>query len=89
MTSANHVIHYSRWWNPAVENQATDRVYRMGQTLPVKVYIPIVRGSDGQTVEEVLDHLVAAKQALATSVILPSSVIDLGSELASQLGLLF
>lgn len=41
LTAANHVIHLSRWWNPAVEDQATDRIYRIGQTRPVHVYYPI------------------------------------------------
>src|SRR5699024_2853889 len=45
ITSANHVIHYTRWWNPAVENQATDRVYRIGQEKDVHVYYPIVTGA--------------------------------------------
>lgn len=40
LTAANHVVHLARWWNPAVENQCTDRVYRIGQTRPVTVYIP-------------------------------------------------
>jgi SNF2 family DNA or RNA helicase len=41
LTSANHVIHLSRWWNPAVEDQCTDRIYRIGQDRPVQVHIPI------------------------------------------------
>ena len=40
ITGANHVIHYGRWWNPAVESQATDRVYRIGQERPVHVHLP-------------------------------------------------
>ena len=43
LVEANHVIHYGRWWNPAVESQATDRVYRIGQTKHVTVYLPILR----------------------------------------------
>lgn len=41
LTAANHVIHLSRWWNPAVEDQCTDRVYRIGQTKTVQVHIPL------------------------------------------------
>src|SRR5699024_6790625 len=62
ITSANHVIHYTRWWNPAVENQATDRVYRIGQERDVHVYYPIVTGADNnKTVEEVIDELLEDK----------------------------
>ncbi|WP_189354631.1 C-terminal helicase domain-containing protein, partial [Mesorhizobium sp. M2A.F.Ca.ET.039.01.1.1] len=43
ITAANHVIHLSRWWNPAVEDQCNDRVFRIGQDKPVTVYIPIAR----------------------------------------------
>ena len=56
ITSANHVIHYTREWNPAIESQATDRIYRIGQKKDVKVYYPIVRyGNDGIIVEEKQD----------------------------------
>lgn len=69
IVAANHVIHYTRPWNPAKESQATDRVHRIGQTRPVKIYYPIVRG----TAEERLAELLAEKQALAKDVLRPSS----------------
>lgn len=73
ITSANHVIHYTRWWNPAVENQATDRVYRIGQEKDVHVYYPIVENnSQGRTVEKIIDELITKKNKLASNVIVPS-----------------
>ena len=65
LTEAGHVIHFDRWWNPAVENQATDRAYRIGQKKNVLVHKFICRG----TVEEKIDRLIAAKQALAEDVL--------------------
>ena len=44
LTAANHVIHLSRWWNPAVEDQCTDRVFRIGQHKTVHVYLPMAHG---------------------------------------------
>jgi SNF2 family DNA or RNA helicase len=61
LTAANHVFHYDRWWNPAVENQATDRVYRIGQTRDVTVYKLITTG----TIEEKIDELLTAKRELS------------------------
>ncbi len=61
LTAANHVIHYDRWWNPAVENQATDRVYRIGQTKDVTVYKLITVG----TIEEKIDRLLSEKSELS------------------------
>jgi non-specific serine/threonine protein kinase len=61
LTAAAHVIHFDRWWNPAVENQATDRAFRIGQTKNVLVHKFICRG----TVEEKIDHLIESKQQLA------------------------
>ena len=46
LTRAEHVVHYDRWWNPAVEEQATDRAYRIGQTQPVQVHRLIAEGTD-------------------------------------------
>ena len=60
LTAANHVIHYDRWWNPAVENQATDRAYRIGQTKFVHVHKFIATG----TLEEKIDAMLEKKQAL-------------------------
>ncbi len=87
VTAANHVIHYTRWWNPAVENQATDRVYRIGQTRPVSVYYPIVKGERSPSVEEVLSRVLNEKRALASSVIVPSSALDSRKQAAFELGL--
>ena len=63
--AANHVIHYTRTWNPAKEDQATDRAYRIGQTRDVYVYCPVVRAPDFKTFDEKLDELLARKRALA------------------------
>ncbi|GAE06014.1 helicase, SNF2/RAD54 family [Paenibacillus sp. JCM 10914] len=65
LTAANHVFHYDRWWNPAVENQATDRAYRMGQTKDVQVYKFISLG----TLEERIDEMLENKQQLSDQVI--------------------
>ena len=62
---ANHVIHYTRTWNPAKEDQATDRAYRIGQTKQVNVYCPVVYADDFTTFEVKLDQLLSAKRALA------------------------
>ncbi|HUH85559.1 MAG TPA: DEAD/DEAH box helicase [Stellaceae bacterium] len=61
LTAAAHVIHFDRWWNPAVENQATDRAFRIGQTKNVLVHKFICRG----TVEDKIDQMLEAKQQLA------------------------
>jgi len=74
ITAANHVIHYTREWNPAAENQATDRAYRIGQTKPVTVYYPIIRTSNFVTVEERLDELLMSKRELMKSVIVPANL---------------
>ncbi|GAB3653922.1 DEAD/DEAH box helicase [Nocardioides korecus] len=65
LTRADHVIHFDRWWNPAVEDQATDRAYRIGQTRPVQVHRLFTEG----TIEEKVDELLARKRALADSVL--------------------
>ncbi len=65
LTSANHVIHFDRWWNPAVENQATDRAYRIGQKKNVIVHKFICRG----TLEEKIDALINSKKELAQNVV--------------------
>jgi non-specific serine/threonine protein kinase len=61
LTAAAHVIHFDRWWNPAVENQATDRAFRIGQTKNVLVHKFVCRG----TVEDKIDRMIEAKQQLA------------------------
>ncbi len=65
LTRAGHVIHYDRWWNPAVEEQATDRAYRIGQTQPVQVHRLIAEG----TVEDRIAELLQTKRALADAVL--------------------
>ena len=65
LTAANHVVHVDRWWNPAVEDQATDRAFRIGQTRNVLVHKFVCRG----TVEERIDQLIASKRSLASGVL--------------------
>ncbi|WP_330238354.1 DEAD/DEAH box helicase [Streptomyces sp. NBC_00525] len=65
LTRAAHVVHYDRWWNPAVEEQATDRAYRIGQTQPVQVHRLIAEG----TVEDRIGEMLLAKRALADAVL--------------------
>ncbi len=62
---ANHVIHYTRTWNPAKEDQATDRAYRIGQTRDVYVYYPVVVADDFDTFDVKLDRLLEEKRLLA------------------------
>jgi SNF2 family DNA or RNA helicase len=69
LTAASHVIHFDRWWNPAVENQATDRAYRIGQTKNVLVHKFTCRG----TVEEKIDDLIQSKSTLAKGLIDPTA----------------
>ncbi|NQE04600.1 RNA polymerase-associated protein RapA [ANME-1 cluster archaeon GoMg1] len=65
LTAANHVFHFDRWWNPAVENQATDRVFRIGQKKNVQVHKFVCIG----TLEERIDRLIEQKKELADSII--------------------
>ncbi|GGF98371.1 DEAD/DEAH box helicase [Paenibacillus abyssi] len=65
LTAANHVFHFDRWWNPAVENQATDRAFRIGQTKDVQVHKFVTLG----TLEEKIDDMIARKQALNEQVV--------------------
>ena len=65
LTAANHVFHFDRWWNPAVEDQATDRAFRIGQTRDVQVHKFICAG----TLEERIDELIESKRTLAESVV--------------------
>jgi hypothetical protein len=65
LTAASHVIHFDRWWNPAVENQATDRAFRIGQTKNVLVHKFVCRG----TVEEKIDALIESKKALTADML--------------------
>ena len=65
LTRANHVFHFDRWWNPAVENQATDRAYRIGQQKMVIAHKMVTLG----TLEERIDKMIEDKQALAESIV--------------------
>ena len=65
LTAATHVIHYDRWWNPAVENQATDRAYRIGQTEDVTVHKLLTKG----TLEEKIHQMLEKKQALSDQIL--------------------
>jgi SNF2 family DNA or RNA helicase len=65
LTAANHVIHADRWWNPAIEDQATDRVHRIGQTKTVYVYHFLTEG----TLEETIDELLENKRSIADQVV--------------------
>ena len=65
LTAANHVFHFDRWWNPAVEDQATDRAFRIGQSRNVQVHKFICQG----TLEENIDQMITSKKELAASII--------------------
>jgi superfamily II DNA or RNA helicase len=75
LTSANHVVHLSRWWNPAVEDQATDRVFRIGQTRDVHVYLPLAVHPEPAIRESSfdlrLDALIERKRQLTRDLFLP------------------
>ena len=71
LTAASHVVHFDRWWNPAVENQATDRAFRIGQNKNVLVHKFVCRG----TVEEKIDALIEAKKSLSDDVLAGSAEI--------------
>jgi len=77
LTAANHVIHFDRWWNPAVENQATDRAYRIGQKRFVHVHKLITTG----TIEEKIDQMIDKKQSLNDEIIQSDNwITELSSE---------
>jgi SNF2 family DNA or RNA helicase len=65
LTEANHVVHFDRWWNPAVENQATDRAFRIGQQRNVVVHKFLTRG----TIEERIDEMLVEKAELFEKVV--------------------
>lgn len=79
LTAANHVIHFDRWWNPAVENQATDRAFRIGQQRHVLVHKFVTRG----TIEERIDALIADKQKLSDELLAGGGEVKL-SELPDE-----
>jgi non-specific serine/threonine protein kinase len=71
LTAASHVVHFDRWWNPAVENQATDRAFRIGQHKNVLVHKFVCRG----TVEEKIDQMIESKRQLS------KDLIEVGADL--------
>ncbi|WP_245435647.1 DEAD/DEAH box helicase [Microvirga calopogonii] len=73
LTAASHVVHFDRWWNPAVENQATDRAFRIGQTNNVLVHKFVCQG----TVEEKIDALIEAKKGLSDDLLVGGDEINL------------
>lgn len=79
LTAASHVIHFDRWWNPAVENQATDRAFRIGQTKNVLVHKFVCRG----TVEDKIDQLIESKQQLVRDLLEGSAELLL-TEMSDQ-----
>jgi len=80
LTAASHVIHFDRWWNPAVENQATDRAFRIGQKKNVLVHKFICRG----TVEERIDELIASKQDLSDEVLAAGTAQSALTEMTNE-----
>lgn len=81
ITEANHVIHYTRLWNPAKENQATDRVHRVGQKKIVTVHYPIAVGDDFKSIEEHLDELLIEKGRLAKNVLQARESLSIQADL--------
>ena len=79
LTAASHVVHFDRWWNPAVENQATDRAFRIGQSRNVLVHKFVCRG----TVEDKIDQLIESKQTLVKDVLEGGAELHL-TELGDQ-----
>lgn len=73
LTAANHVIHFDRWWNPAVENQASDRAYRIGQKKKVFVHKLVSTG----TIEEKIDELITSKQSLVNNILSSNDQINI------------
>ncbi|MBF0118911.1 MAG: restriction endonuclease [Desulfobacterales bacterium] len=80
ITEANHVIHYSRHWNPAKEEQATDRVYRIGQKKEVFVYYPMAVSNEFKTFDEILNERLQRKKELATASLFPTERVEINAE---------
>ena len=78
LTTANHVIHLERWWNPAVEDQCTDRAYRIGQEKEVHVYLPVAKHSlyGEKSYDYILDRLLDKKRALAKNLFVPTGISE-------------
>ena len=73
LTAASHIIHFDRWWNPAVENQATDRAFRIGQKRNVLVHKFVTTG----TIEERIDEMIAEKQKMADELLASDGEVKL------------
>ena len=89
ITEANHVIHYSRWWNPAKEDQASDRVYRIGQERPVHIYLPMATHPAFRTFDVILHELLERKRQLSQGALFPTeraevTPADILSEMQTQ-----
>jgi non-specific serine/threonine protein kinase len=80
LTAASHVIHFDRWWNPAVENQATDRAFRIGQKKNVMVHKFVCRG----TVEEKIDALIEEKTSISNEILADSAEALLTTEMSDS-----
>lgn len=78
LTAANHVVHLSRWWNPAVEDQCSDRVYRMGQEKEVTIHVPraIHPRLGEESFDMVLDGLLGSKRALSREIVVPTVMTE-------------
>lgn len=85
ITGANHVVHFTRHWNPALESQATDRVYRIGQDKPVTAHLPIMVHPRLTSIEEHLDRLLTLKSGLARDFLSGLEDLDVGKELNEAL----
>jgi len=77
ITGANNVIHFTRHWNPAKENQASDRAYRIGQTKDVTIYHPMSLSKDYQTFDSKLDKLLRRKKQLAENSLIPTGTVKI------------
>jgi SNF2 family DNA or RNA helicase len=81
VTSANHVIHYTRHWNPAKEQQATDRAYRIGQEKDVSVYYPIsIINDEINSFDEIIDRMLERKKKISEDIMFPSEKIEITNE---------
>lgn len=86
VTGANHVIHYARHWNPAKEDQATDRAYRIGQRKDVYVYLPLAVHPEFKSFDLILDELLERKRQLASASLFPTEQAEVGlKDLYNQL----
>ena len=77
ITGANNVIHYTRHWNPAKENQASDRAYRIGQTKDVTIYHPMSLSNSYHTFDAKLDFLLRRKRMLAENSLIPTGKVKI------------